>query len=82
MQIYFSSIANKRTADLTAKRGKEQNTMDNYIIKGVGTIDEIITALNALKAVEGGNKTISELGKKARYLRIREAIRKQINNEK
>lgn len=55
--------------------------MDNYIIKGCGTIDEIITALNALKAVEGGNKTISELGKKARYLRIREAIRKQINNE-
>ena len=56
--------------------------MDNYIIKGCGTIDEIITALNALKAVEGGNKTLFELGKKARYLRIHEAIRKQINNEK
>ena len=51
--------------------------MDNYIIKGTGTIDEIIAALNALKAVEGGNKTIFELGCKARYLRIREAVRKQ-----
>ena len=51
--------------------------MDNYIIKGCGTIDEILTALNALKAVEGGNKTIFKLGCKARYLRIREAVRKQ-----
>ena len=56
--------------------------MDNYIIKGCGTIDEIIAALNALKAVEGGNKTIFELGCKARYLRIREAVRKQFDKEK
>lgn len=53
--------------------------MDNYIIKGAGTIDEIIAALNALKAVEGGNKTIFELGCKARYLRIREEVRKQFD---
>ena len=53
--------------------------MDNYIIKGCGTINEICTALNALKAVEGGNKTIFELGCKARYLRIREAVRKQFD---
>ena len=56
--------------------------MDNYIIKVTGTFDEIITALNALKAVEGGNKTIFELGCKARYLRIREAVRKQFEEEK
>lgn len=51
--------------------------MDNYIIKGCGTIDEIIAALNALKAVEGGETTLYKLGCKARYLRIREAVRKQ-----
>ena len=53
--------------------------MDNYIIKGAGTIDEIITVLNALKAVEGGETPLRKIGCKARYLRIREAIRKQID---
>lgn len=56
--------------------------MENYIIKGTGTLDEIITTLNALKAVEGGNKTLFELGCKARYLRIREAVRKQFDEGK
>lgn len=55
--------------------------MDKMIIKGAGTINEIITALNVLKAVEGSNKTIFELGCKARYLRIREAVRKQFEAE-
>lgn len=53
--------------------------MDNYIIKGAGTIDEIITALNALKAVEGGETTLYKLGCMARYLHIREAVRKQFD---
>ena len=56
--------------------------MDNYIIKGTGTIDEICTALNALKAVEGGETTLYKLGCKSRYLRIREAVRKQFEEEK
>lgn len=56
--------------------------MDNYIIKGAGTIDEILTALNTLKAVEGGETTLYKLGCKARYLRIREAVRKQFEEEK
>lgn len=56
--------------------------MENYIIKGAGTIDEIIMALNALKAVEGGNTTLFKIGCKARYLRIREAVRKQFEESK
>jgi hypothetical protein len=55
--------------------------MDKYIIKGCGTIDEIISALNALKAVEGGETTLHKLGCKARYLRIREAVRKQFEED-
>ena len=51
--------------------------MNKMIIKGAGTIDEILTALNALRAVEGGETTLYKLGCNARYLRIREAVRKQ-----
>ena len=52
--------------------------MDNYIIKGKGTIDEICTALKTLSAVFGENATISEVETATKYGRLTATVNRQI----
>ena len=53
--------------------------MDNYIIKGCGTIDEICTALKTLSAVFGKEARLTEVATATRYGRIKTAVRKQFD---
>ena len=52
--------------------------MDNYIIKGTGTIDEILTALKTLSAVFGENATLSEVETATKYGRLTATVNRQI----
>lgn len=56
--------------------------MDNYIIKGAGTIDEILTALKTLSAVFGKKATLSEVETATRYGKVLIAEEKQFKNNK
>ena len=53
--------------------------MDNYIIKGAGTIDEICTALKTLSAAFGKEARLEEVATATRYGRIKTAVRKQFD---
>jgi hypothetical protein len=53
--------------------------MDNYIIKGTGTIDEICTALKTMQAVFGKEARLTEIATATRYGRIKTAVRKQFD---
>ena len=53
--------------------------MDNYIIKGAGTISEILTALKTLSAVFGKEARLTEVATATRYGRIKTAVRKQFD---
>lgn len=53
--------------------------MDNYIIKGIGTIDEICTALKAMQAVFGKNATLLEVATATRYARLMTTAHRQID---
>lgn len=53
--------------------------MDKYIIKGVGTIDEICTALKTMQAVFGKEARLTEVATATRYGRIETAVRKQFD---
>lgn len=53
--------------------------MDNYIIKGAGTLGEICTALKTIQAVFGKNATLEEVATETRYGRIKTAVRKQFD---
>lgn len=52
--------------------------MDNYIIKGAGTIDEICTALKTMQAVFGKGAKISEVAKATRATQLSTAIANQL----
>ena len=52
--------------------------MDNYIIKGAGTIDEILTALKTMSAVFGKNARLEEVATATRYAQIKTAVNRQI----
>ena len=51
--------------------------MDKMIIKGCGTIDEILTELKTLSAVFGKNATLDEMRKSVEFGRLMAAERKQ-----
>ena len=53
--------------------------MDKMIIKGAGTIDEICTALNTMKAVFGKDATLEEVESVSNYGRISTEVRKQFD---
>lgn len=53
--------------------------MENYVIKGNGTFEEIIQSLNTLKAVFCGDATLDEIETATRYGRIKTAVRKQFD---
>ena len=53
--------------------------MENYIIKGRGTIDEILMALKTMQAVFGKNARLTEVATATRYGRIKTAVRKQFD---
>jgi hypothetical protein len=52
--------------------------MDNYIIKGAGTIDEILTALKTLSAVFGKNARLTEVARATRYGRLTATVNRQL----
>jgi hypothetical protein len=52
--------------------------MDNYIIKGCGTIDEILTALKTMQAVFGKNATLEEVATATRYGRLTATVNRQL----
>ena len=56
--------------------------MENYIIKGAGTIDEICNGLKTMKAVFGGDARLTEIAEATRYGRIGTAVRKQFDEWK
>lgn len=51
--------------------------MDNYIIKGCGTIDDILMALKTLSAVFGKNATLDEIRKGVEFSKLMTAERTQ-----
>ena len=51
--------------------------MDKMIIKGAGTIDEILTALKTLSAVFGKEARLAEVATATRYGRIETAANRQ-----
>jgi hypothetical protein len=51
--------------------------MDNYIIKGAGTITEICTALKTLSVVFGKNATLDDMRKGVEFGRLMAVERKQ-----
>ena len=51
--------------------------MDNYIIKGCGTIDEICTALKTMQAVFGKGAKLSEVERETRAVQLKNAISRQ-----
>ena len=53
--------------------------MNNYIIKGAGTISEILTALKTMQAVFDGDARLTEVATATRYGRIKTAVRKQFD---
>ena len=53
--------------------------MNNYIIKGAGTIDEICTALKTMQAVFGNDAKLSDVAFLTRYAQIKNTIRKQFD---
>ena len=53
--------------------------MENYIIKGCGTIDEICVALKAMQAVFGKDATLSEVATATRYARLMTTAHRQID---
>lgn len=55
--------------------------MDNYIIKGAGTIDEICTALKTMSAVFGKEARLTDVATATRFGRIETVIRKQFDEE-
>ena len=52
--------------------------MDNYIIKGAGTINEILTALKTLSAVFGKDARLSEIATATRYGRLTAITNRQL----
>ena len=52
--------------------------MDNYIIKGTGTINEICTALKTMQAVFGKNARLAEVATATRYGRLKATVNRQI----
>lgn len=52
--------------------------MDNYIIKGAGTIDEICTALKTMQAVFGKNARLTEIATATRYGRLTAITNRQL----
>ena len=52
--------------------------MDNYIIKGAGTIDEICTALKTLSAVFSKEARLTEVATATRYGRLTAITNRQI----
>ena len=55
--------------------------MNNYIIKGCGKIDDILTSLKALQNVFGKGAPLSDVATVARYNKIIQAERKQFEKE-
>lgn len=55
--------------------------MDNYIIKGCGTLDEICMALKTMESLFGKDATLAEVEKATRYGRIETATRMQFGKE-
>ena len=53
--------------------------MENYIIKGCGTIDEICAALKAMQAVFGKDATLAEVATATRYARLMTTAHRQID---
>ena len=53
--------------------------MENYIIKGCGTIDEICASLKAIQAIFGKNATLSEVATATRYGRLMTTAHRQID---
>ena len=56
--------------------------MENYIIKGAGTIDEICNALKTMKAVFGGDARLTEIAEATIYGRIETSVRKRFDEGK
>ena len=52
--------------------------MDKMIIKGAGTIDEILTALKTMQAVFGKNATLEEVATATRYGRLTATVNRQL----
>ena len=52
--------------------------MDNYIIKGAGTINEICTALKTMQAVFGKNAKLEEVATATRYGRLAAITKRQL----
>lgn len=52
--------------------------MDNYIIKGAGTINEICTALKTLSAVFGKEARLTEVATATRYGRLTAITNRQL----
>jgi hypothetical protein len=52
--------------------------MEKYIIKGCGTIDEILTALKTMQAVFGKNATLEEVATATRYGRLTATVNRQL----
>lgn len=52
--------------------------MENYIIKGAGTIDEICTALKTLSAVFGKEARLTEVATATRYGRLTAIMNRQL----
>ena len=52
--------------------------MDNYIIKGCGTINEICTALKTMQAVFGNDARLTEVATATRYGRLTAITNRQL----
>lgn len=52
--------------------------MDNYIIKGCGTINEILTALKTMQAVFGNDARLTEVATATRYGRLTATVNRQL----
>ena len=52
--------------------------MDNYIIKGAGTLGEILTALKAMQAVFGKEARLTEVATATRYGRLTAITNRQL----
>ena len=52
--------------------------MDKYIIKGAGTINEILTALKTMQAVFGKEARLTEVATATRYGRLTAITNRQL----
>ena len=52
--------------------------MDNYIIKGAGTMNEILTALKTMQAVFGKEARLTEIATATRYGRLTATVNRQL----